>query len=112
MKFEDFPDDARKAAIESYQNAIKDISPVDKTAEEMQKRQLESLAKNIVHGFSALLEFSDHKRPLELNDDFMKCEKKRQELMSRVYAERASSHAHESAALVYVVRPYYCQSHS
>ncbi|MFG0738202.1 MULTISPECIES: hypothetical protein [Morganellaceae] len=55
MKFEEFPEDVRKAAIESYQNAIRDISPTDSIGEEIQKAQLKRVAKNIAAGYSELL---------------------------------------------------------
>ena len=57
MKFTDFPEDVRKAAIESFQNAIKNISPADKSTEEMQKEQVQSLARIIAEGYSELIIF-------------------------------------------------------
>lgn len=57
MKFTDFPEDIRKAAIESFQNAIKNISPADTSTEEMQKEQVQSLARIIAKGYSELIIF-------------------------------------------------------
>lgn len=53
--FEHLPDDVRSAAIHVYATAISNIEcPIDEKSRDIQKKQLEMLASNIVAGFANL----------------------------------------------------------
>ncbi|UCQ36420.1 hypothetical protein AABD69_09165 [Edwardsiella piscicida] len=53
--FEHLPEDVRAAAIHVYATALSNIErPTNETEIEMQKKQLEMLASNIVAGFAKL----------------------------------------------------------